>query len=144
MFMKRNIILGTVFVWVFSASLVFAQEIFEATVKDQTQIELTAYNNGRGFVKDTRRVDLSENKGEIRFEGVASSVIPESVFIQDVSKNGSLDIVGQNYTYDLISPAKLLDEYVGKSIKILEINEFNGKREVVAAVLVSNNDGEVY
>ena len=50
----------------------------------------------------------------------------------------------QNYEYDLINREKLLDKYVGKKIKLVNVNQFKDRTSIVDAELLSNNQGQIY
>ncbi|MFQ3574427.1 MAG: DUF4139 domain-containing protein, partial [Thermodesulfovibrionales bacterium] len=109
--------------------------------EDQTNVEVTVYNNNLGLIKDQRAVNLNAGLHELRFMDVASNIIPASVSIRCVNEVGCIDILEQNYEYDLISPSKLLDKYVGKEVKLYWKNYYTDKEEILEAHLLSNNQG---
>lgn len=112
--------------------------------EDQTEVALTVYNINLGLVKDIREVKLGKGLGHLRFMDVASGIIPTSVFIRSLWDPSSLVILEQNYEYDLLSPEKLLDKYVGKRVKLYVKNQFTEREEIVEATLLSNNGGPIY
>ncbi|GLI38149.1 DUF4139 domain-containing protein [Geobacter hydrogenophilus] len=114
-----------------------------STVADQTGIALTIYNQNLGLVKDRREIRLAPGNGELRFMDVAAQIIPTSVSIASLS-SGELRVLEQNYEYDLLSPQKLMDKYVGKEVKLHQKNPYTEREEVVTATLLSNNGGPVY
>ncbi|QSV46622.1 DUF4139 domain-containing protein [Geobacter benzoatilyticus] len=114
-----------------------------STVADQTGIAITIYNQNLGLVKDRRDIRLGAGSGELRFMDVAAQIIPTSVAIAPLS-GGELRVLEQNYEYDLLSPQKLMDKYVGKEVKLYQKNPQTEREEVVTATLLSNNDGPVY
>lgn len=116
----------------------------KSTLNDQTSVELTVYNSNIGLVKDTRTIDLKKGEGELSFMDVASSIMPETVHIKSLDPNKTLTVLEQNYEYDLLNETKLLDKYVGKKIKLLKENFYTGQKENVDAVLLSNNNGQIY
>ncbi|MBI5094283.1 MAG: DUF4139 domain-containing protein [Candidatus Hydrogenedentes bacterium] len=115
----------------------------DTTLADQTDIALTAYNNGIGLVRDTREVSLSEGEMQLRFMDVAQQVRPETVGLRSVARPGSIAILEQNYEYDLMTPAKMMEKYVGKDIKLVNLDKRVGLTEVGASLL-SVNEGPVY
>jgi len=114
-----------------------------STVADQTGIAITIYNQNLGLVKDRREIRLDSGSGELRFMDVAAQIIPTSVAIAPLS-GGELRVLEQNYEYDLLSPQKLMDKYVGKEVKLHQKNPHTEREEVVTATLLSNNGGPVY
>ncbi len=115
-----------------------------STVRDQTEVSLTVYNNNLGLVKDQRELTLPRGSGELRFMDVASGIIPASVSIKSLTAPESLRVLEQNYEYDLLNPQKLMDKYVGKEVRLYQKNPYNEREEIVSATLLSNNGGPVY
>ena len=111
-------------------------------IDDQTAVEVTVYNSNIGLVKDLRKIKLIKGTQELKFMDVASQIIPTSVSIKSLSAPENLFVLEQNYEYDLLSPRKLLDKYVGKTVKIYSKNPYTDKEEIVTAEILSNNEGQ--
>jgi len=111
---------------------------------DQTGINLTVYNMGRGLVKDVRKLTIPSGQGELRFMDVAAQIMPQTVHVKSLTATDKFRVLEQNYEYDLISRAKLLDKYVGQKIKLSSWNQDQDKQSLFDATLISNNQGEVY
>ena len=118
--------------------------LLKSTGEDQTAIEVTAYNNNLGLIKDTRKLDLPYGEGELRFMDVASHIMPVTVHVKSLNNAQDFTVLEQNYEYDLINANKLLDKYVGKKIKIIDWNEFQDRKDTMEAILLSNNQGQIY
>ncbi len=113
-------------------------------LEDQTGVALTIYNVNLGLVKDQRSLKLPKGTGELRFMDVASQIIPTSVHIKSVANSDSLQVLEQNYEYDLLNPQKLMDKYVGKEVKLYYKNPYTEREEIVNATLLSNNGGPIF
>ncbi|MEW6054322.1 MAG: DUF4139 domain-containing protein [Nitrospirota bacterium] len=111
---------------------------------EQTGVAVTIYNVNLGLVKDQREIPLFRGTGELRFMDVASQIIPTSVHIKSLADPGSLQILEQNYEYDLLNPQKLLDKYVGREVKLYYKNPYSEREEIVTATLLSNNGGPIF
>jgi hypothetical protein len=111
---------------------------------DQIGMRVTVYNNNLGLIKDTRNVPLAKGRGELRFMDVAAHIIPETVHAKSINLPNAFSILEQNYEYDLMDANKLLDKYVGRKIKLIDWNKFQDRKEIVEAVLLSNNKGQIY
>ena len=118
--------------------------ILSTGLEDQFGIAITIYNVNLGLVKDQREIRLNKGTGELRFMDVASQIIPASVSIKSLIDSASLQILEQNYEYDLLNPQKLLDKYVGKEVKLYYKNPYTEREEVVTATLLSNNGGPIF
>jgi hypothetical protein len=115
-----------------------------STLADQTGVALTIYNVNLGLVKDQRRIKLFKGIGDLRFMDVASQIMPTSVHIKSLVKPETLQVLEQNYEYDLLNPQKLLDKYVGKEVKLITRNPYTEREEVVTAMLLSNNGQPIF
>jgi hypothetical protein len=82
---------------------------------ERQQLELTVYNNDLALVREVREVDLPKGGFELEFQDVPSRIEPRSLLIEAGGKSG-LDILEQNYEYDLMSREKILEKYVGRKI----------------------------
>jgi hypothetical protein len=127
-----------------AASADSARSALSTGIEDQTGIAVTIYNVDLGLVKDQRKIKLPLGTDELRFMDVAAMIVPESVHIKSLVNPDSLNILEQNYEYDLLSPKKLLDKYVGKDVKLYYKNPYTEREEIFTATLLSNNDGPVF
>lgn len=129
---------------VLSAAVSAAQPaVTESSLQDQKEVAVTAYNNGLALVRDTRQLKLPTGETLLQFGDVAQQIRPETVGLVSLTSAGSVTILEQNYEYDLISPSKLMEKYVGKKVKLQNFsNEIN--TGLVEAVLLSLNEGPVY
>jgi hypothetical protein len=113
-------------------------------LEDQTGIALTIYNVNLGLVKDQRELQFPKGTSELKFMDVASQIIPASVHIKSLVKPDSLQVLEQNYEYDLLNPQKLMDKYVGKEVKLYQKNPYTEREEIATATLLSNNNGPIF
>jgi hypothetical protein len=109
------------------------------TRNDQKDMSITIYNGNLGLVKDVRELQLPAGIHEVQFMDVASQIDPTTVHLKSLTDPSGVRILEQNYEYDLLNPQKLLDKYVGKSVKLM-----TGDGTLVDAVLLSNNNGPIY
>ncbi len=115
-----------------------------STLDDQTGVALTIYNVNLGLVKDQRQVKLSKGINDLRFMDVASQIIPTSVHIKSLVNPETLQVLEQNYEYDLLNPQKLLDKYVGKEVKLYQMNPYTEREQTVTATVLSNNGQPIF
>lgn len=116
------------------------------TANDRQSVNLTVYNSNIGLVRETRRLTLPAGRIALRFADVTAQIRPETVHLLSLTSPTSLRILEQNYEYDLLNPAKLLDKFVGKEITlVLRRNQNNTEVfQPVQATLLSNNAGQVW
>ncbi len=108
-------------------------------------IAITIYNQNLALVKETRDLALARGTNELRFMDVASQIDPKTVHLVSLTDPGGLDVLEQNYEYDLISPDKLMQRFIGRKVTLVfGGTELSGPAREVAATLVSTNGGMVY
>ena len=125
-------------------------ETAQTTLEDQTDLAITAYNNNLALVRDTRTLQLPTGTLELQFADVAERIKPETVSLQSLAAGGSIDILEQNYEFDLMSPQKLMEKYVGQRVELVNYNQEIGFERIEAELLSVNNgpiyriDGKIY
>src|SRR6266849_1002798 len=116
------------------------------TARDRQSVNITVYNSNLGLVRETRRLTLPSGRVALRFADVTALIRPETVHLASPTAPSSLRILEQNYQYDLLNPAKLLDKFVGREITLV-LRRFQNNTESfepVQATLLSNNGGQVW
>src|SRR5882724_2941182 len=116
------------------------------TLGDQTDLNVTVYNSNIALVRDVRQLTLPSGAFRLKFEDIAATVNPATVYFRSLTDVDKLSIVEQNYEYDLLEPAKLLHKYVGKEVTLVRSYMDNGttKHEEVKATLLADNNGPVW
>ncbi len=113
------------------------------TLQDQKDVAVTIYNNDRALVREKRKIKLPKGESYLKFMDVPERIIPETVSLKSLTQAGSLQILEQNYEYDLISPSKLMEKYVGREVKLVNKNRDMDFYEVTAKLL-SVNESPVF
>jgi len=112
-----------------------------STAKDRSEVSITVYNQYFGLVREVRDIDLGKGRAALEFREVSSQIQPETVAIKSLG-GGGLSVLEQNYRYDLLSPQKLLEKYVGKKVKVYRWNQTQGKEDAFDAEVLSVNGGQ--
>jgi len=115
-----------------------------STLQDQQSVAITVYNNNIALVKDTRLIPLRTGVQELKFMDVAGKINPATVRIKSLAEGMILNILEQNYEYDLISPQKLLEKFVGQKVELVWMNPESKKETVVEATLLSTQGGNIF
>jgi len=111
--------------------------------EQRREVAITVYNQDFGLVRETRSVRLPRGPVALDFEGVASTIQPETVTIRSLAGTGTLRVLEQNYRYDLLSPQKLLEKYVGRRVTVYRWNDVAGREEAHDAEVLSTHGGTV-
>ncbi len=115
-----------------------------SNLRDQQDVAVTIYNSNLGLVKDTRTIDFKPGIHELKFMDVAAKIDPTTVHIKSLVNGPSLNVLEQNYEYDLLSPQKLLEKFVGQKVELATINPETKKEEIVEATLLSTQGGNIF
>jgi hypothetical protein len=92
------------------------------TAADQREVMVTVYNGNLGLVKEIREIRLEPGLVEARYADVAAQIDPTSVHLRSLSDPGGLRILEQNYEYDLLSSEKLMEKFVGRTVRLFQAN----------------------
>jgi hypothetical protein len=103
----------------------------------QGDVSVTIYNNDLALVQDIRQLNLGSGLVRQEFPDVSAQIKPETVTI-GVPNAG---IVEQNFDYDLLTPARLLDKSVGQTVTLVRTNPATGAETSETAQVLANNQG---
>src|SRR5262245_49587156 len=92
-----------------------------STLDDQTELALTVYNSDLALVRDVRTVQLPRGTFDLRFMDIAATVNPATVHFRSLTEPSRVNVLEQNYEYDLLEPEKLLRKYVGRDVTLVRL-----------------------
>ncbi len=95
-----------------------------ATASDK--LSVTVYNSNLGVVHEERELEFKKGVGQLAFRDVPSQIDPTSVGFRTLNSKFAVNILEQNYQFDLVSPEKLYDRYIDRDIELI------------------SNDGKIY
>ncbi|MGB5708840.1 MAG: DUF4139 domain-containing protein [Arenicellales bacterium] len=120
----------------------YAQEM-RSGLKDQTALAVTIYNENLALVKDQRRVTIESGELDLAIRDVSAQIRPETALLTGLDSNSKLELIEQNFDFDLLTPESLLKKYVGKTIRTVTVNPSNGNETIENAVVLATNQGIV-
>jgi len=114
-----------------------------STLHDQQSVAVTIYNENLALVKDQRKIRLTTGQNALAFRDVSARIRPETALLSSLSSPGKLSVIEQNFDYDLLSPQKLLEKYVGKYVTVIRTNPATGVETSEQAQVLAANNGVV-
>jgi hypothetical protein len=105
----------------------------------QGDVALTIYSDGTTLVQDRRQLNLPSGITRQEFRDVSENIRPETVRLTA----DAVEIVEQNFDYDLLSPAALMQKAVGQTITIVRTNPGTGAETREQARVLAANNGVV-
>ena len=117
-----------------------------STLDDQVDLAVTVYNSDIALVRDVRELTLPRGGFDLRFMDIAATVNPATVHFRSLTEPSRVNVLEQNYEYDLLEPDKLLRKYVGRDVTLVRRRSENGETRVeeVKARLLSYNNAPVW
>lgn len=127
-----------------AAAPLFAQSAIQPVLPSpshtaQGDVAITIYNQDRALVQDRRELTLPAGRSRQEFPDVSAQIRPETVTL---TGNG-IDIVEQNFDFDLLTPAALMQKAVGETVTLVRINPANGAETRERARILAANGGVV-
>ena len=105
----------------------------------QGDVSVTIYNDNLALVQDTRQIAIPAGRSRQEFPDVSAQIRAETVSFTAPDTA----IVEQNFDYDLLSPGKLMEKAVGKTVTIVRTNPANGMETREQAKVLAANGGVV-
>jgi hypothetical protein len=95
--------------------------------------------NGFALISETRRVRLPAGESELRFEGVAGGIVPQSAIVTGLPEG----VIERNRDAYLLSPATLLDRSLGARVHLRRTSRATGQVREQEAIVRSGAAGAV-
>jgi hypothetical protein len=137
--MRKHLLIGAAAAALFACSGALAETPVGAD--KQTAIAVTIYNNDLALVRDSRTVALAQGENDLAFIEVSAGIRPETALL--TGRGAALDIVEQNFDFDLLTPQKLLEKSVGQTIRVVRTNPETGADTTEDATVLSVAEGQV-
>lgn len=112
------------------------------TLKDQTSVALTIYNRDLALIKERRTVTLKKGRNLIAFIDVSGRMRPETAILRATTP-GLIELIEQNFNFDIMSRQKLLEKSVGRFVRIIKVHPTTGVETVLKAKVLSASKGIV-
>lgn len=105
----------------------------------QGDIAITIYANNQALVQDVRSIGFNGGRQKIEFRNVSAQIRPETASLVAADSQ----VVEQNFDYDLLSPAKIMENAVGETVTLVRTNPANGAETRETAKILAANGGVV-
>jgi hypothetical protein len=116
-----------------------AVTVYRAPGRDPSQPFDREWLEGYALISETRTVSLPAGASELRFEGVAGGIVPQSAIVTGLPQ----DIVERNRDAYLLSPGTLVDRSLGRRIHIRRTSRATGQVRETEAVIRGTAQGVV-
>ena len=114
--------------------------VSDAAERESTAI--TVYNDDLALVKERRRARLPAGLSRLSLREVSGKMRPETALLRAVS-GSPIGLIEQNFDFDLLTPAKLLEKYVGREVSVIRVHPGTGEERRERATVLAANGGVV-
>ena len=114
-----------------------------STLAEQTAVAVTIYNQNLALIKDRRRLNLPAGRVDLAYRDVSAQIRPETALLRELGDSAGLTVLEQNFDFDLLTPAKLLEKYVGREVGIVRTHPTSGEETEETATVLAASDGVV-
>lgn len=119
-----------------------ASKEITSQASEREAVALTVYNDNLALVKERRRVELAAGNNRLALREVAARMRPETALLRAV--NGpALNLLEQNFDFDLLTPQKLLDKYIGREVTVIRTHPSTGEDKRERATVLATGQGTV-
>jgi hypothetical protein len=94
---------------------------------------------GFAFITETRTIDLPAGPSIVKFEDVASTMVPQTADIAGLPAG----VLERNFDYDLLSPGSLLAKSIGQTIRLVRTDPKTGRLKEESAIVRSGPNGAI-
>ncbi|MFA6219919.1 MAG: DUF4139 domain-containing protein [Erythrobacter sp.] len=105
----------------------------------QGDVSVTIYNSGQALVQDVRQIAIGSGRARIEFPDVSAQIRPETLSFAAAGAG----IVEQNFDFDLLTPAKLMEKAIGQTVTLIRTNPATGAETRERATVLSTAGGVV-
>jgi hypothetical protein len=103
------------------------------------RLALTIYNSNLALVEHVRPLTVPAGRHRIEFEDVSAQILSQTVSFAAPG----LTLIEQNFDYDLLTPAKLMEKAVGQTVRIVRTHPGSGEQTEETAEVLSTVGGVV-
>jgi hypothetical protein len=109
----------------------------QQSASERTSVDLTIYNQNLALVREERTIDLSKGLNRITVPDIPATIDGTSLHFSSLTDPSAVTVLEQNYQYDLVHQAKLLEKYIGKEVEFMRSDHESQKETSVKGKLLA-------
>lgn len=119
------------------SALLSAQSIPQTIAGDRTSVDLTIYNQNLSLIREERTIKLIKGLNRVTLPEIPSTIDGTSLHYLSLVDPRGVRVLEQNYQYDLVHQAKLLEKYIGKEVQFIREEPSTKKEYSVRGRLIA-------
>jgi hypothetical protein len=114
-----------------------AQSPQNTAAGDRLAVDLTIYNQNLSLIREERAINFTKGLGRVVIPDIPATIDGTSLHFLSLTDPASVRVLEQNYQYDLVHQAKLLERYLGKQVEFVRTDPETKKTYSVFGKLLS-------
>jgi len=115
----------------------WAQGAGQTVAGDRTSVDLTIYNQNLSLIREERQILLNRGWNKVILPEIPATIDATSLHFMSLTDRTGVRILEQNYQYDLVHQARVLEKYVGKEIEFIREDGATKKEYTVKGRLIA-------
>lgn len=103
----------------------------------RTGVDITIYNESLALIREERDIRLPKGTAHLVIPDIPATIDGTSVHFRSMTDPIAVRVLEQNYQYDLVHPAKLLEKYIGKEVEFARVDPETKKGYTVKGRLLA-------
>ena len=136
--MKKTLFITLLFLITWDNQSIFSQ-MKQTTAGERTSVDLTIYNQNLSLIREERKMIIPADISRVIIPDIPATIDGTSLHFSSLTDPLAVRVLEQNYQYDLVSQAKLMEKYIGKEVEFVRLNEETKKEYTVKGKLISSS-----
>jgi len=136
--MKRTCVFAAIVVLAISVvGTLPAQPPQNIIAGERTSVDLTVYNQNLSLIREERTMTIPKGMSHVVVPDIPATIDGTSLHFVSMTDPTAVRVLEQNYQYDLVHKAKLLEKYLGKEVGFVRVDPETKKEYSVTGKLLA-------
>jgi hypothetical protein len=104
---------------------------------NRQSVDLTIYNANLALVHEERTIDLIKGLNRVVIPDIPATIDGTSLHFSSLTDPAAVKVLEQNYQYDLVHQAKLMEKYIGKEVEFIRMDNESKKDYTIKGKLLA-------
>jgi hypothetical protein len=114
------------------------KDLATSKADERSAVDLTIYNANLALVREERTLNLQKGVSSLVISDIPATIDGTSLHFLSLTAPDAVRVLEQNYQYDLVSQAKLLNKYLGQTVEWIRVDPATNKEYTVQGKLLSS------
>lgn len=140
---RKEFAMKNLFCSLFAVVCLMMSGLFETSAQSITpasnrqSVDLTIYNANLALVREERTIDLAKGLNRVVIPDIPATIDGTSLHFSSLTDPAAVKVLEQNYQYDLVHQAKLMEKYIGKEVEFIRMDNESKKDYTVKGKLLA-------